>query len=216
VTRRASRGVTFIELLIVLALFGCLIYMVFLFVDRGITMYRESVDALEIRQQALVGLSRVVNELRESAQVSVHCMSTTAVPPDPVDGLVFSSTRDAAGVVQVDTTTGRVFWKKFVCYYKDVLSDGTPCIHRKEQLLTTLAEFPTAPSDVIPDPYGVSPVCDPAYFAAAALPKRLICKRISALEVKKEAELVSIRMEFDISGRYKHLVEVRTKVFPRQ
>lgn len=207
-SRRTNQGTTFVELMIVLTLFSVLMYCVFLFVDRGITMYRESVDALEIRQQALVGLSHISDELRATSQASVLTASV------PAPGLVFASLKDQDGAIAYDDsdpdeTRRRPLWQKFVCYYLEDQADESKVIIRKEEPLATLV------ADPIPTPTSTSPVRDPLFFSTATLEKRLIARRVSEFTVKKETDLVEVKIEFNLSGRYDHKVEVQTKVLPR-
>ena len=209
------RGTTLLELLIVIFLFGILIYCVYLFIDRGITMYRESVDALEVRQEALLGLTRLADEVRDSAPLTIHCEPPPLPAPQTgTHGIVFPSTRDVNGTVVSDTTSGRVFWQKYVCYYLEAQPDGQNFIVRKEQTCPD-PDGDGPESDVIPDPYGELPPMDPAFFAGSGLAKRVICKKVTLFEVSKETDLVAVKMQVDLTRRYRHMVEVQTKIFPR-
>ncbi len=218
---RRPRGATLLELMIVMGLFGVLLYSVYLFIDRGITMYRESTDALEIRQQALLGMTRLSDEIRDTAMPSIHCWSTAPDVGDTVDGVVFASNKNADGDMEPDEDSGRIFWQKFVCYYLDPQADGSKVIHRREELFQQNTE-PDRPGDnrillTIPDPLGAQWFArrDVEYFMASTISRKLIARRVDALDIRKETDLIKVKMTYDLSGRYRHLVELQTKILPK-
>ncbi len=198
-------GTTIAELLVVMFLFGILLYAAFLFVDRSVTLYRDHSDALEMRQEALFGLSRMATELRDSARSSISIDDTVGS-----SGLVFTSNKGPTGNAEFNANSGRVFWQKFVCYYQDEMSNEVGVVNRKEEYLLQ------PESDFVPDPSGQSPPRLPGYFRSnGALRPTLIAKNVSVLEFEMEADLIEVLMVIRLERRYEHLIEVRTKVFPR-
>lgn len=211
---RRSNGTTLLELLIVMGLFGVLLYSVYLFIDRGVTMYRESSDALEVRQQALVGMAKLSDDVRDTAIPSVHCESTTVAPTSDIDGIVFVSLKDDNEETHLDPDTERLNWQKTICYYLAPQADGNGLLMRKEQMLLAKLQV----SDFVPDPYGsdFSPIRNPQYFRdTGGLRTRQIARRVQAFTIRKDTDLIFAKMTYDLSGRYRHMVELQTKIFPR-
>lgn len=207
---RGRAGQSLVELLIVVALFSAVLYCAFLLIDRGVTGYRESVDALEIRQQALLGMARLSKELRDTAISSLKVQQ---------DGVVFASTRTADNLLEFDTVTGKTKWQKFVSYHTDAGTD-TVSEERKPGALMRKEEFFPPVHEFVPDPYSSTvsgPVRTPDYFRGnPALPTRVVARNIASFIVDKSPELIDIRMTFAVSGRYDHSMELSNKIRPNR
>lgn len=202
--RRPDQGQSFAELLIVLGLFSAVLYSAFLLIERGVTGYRESVDALEVRQQALLGMARLSKELRDTAISSLKVQE---------DGIVFASTKTADNLLEYDSVTRKTKWQKFVSYHTHRTENSPPNLVRKEEFFPPVHEF-------VPDPYSNTisgPVRTPSYFRGnASLPSRIVARHIEAIDVDTSPELIDIRMVFAVSGRYDHKMELTNKIRPNR
>lgn len=199
-----ARGTTLVELMIVMALFGLLLVGLFTFIDSSIALYRESRDALEIRQQGLLGLTVMSNELRESAKSSIE------VQDSPTSGVVFTSNLDSTGVPQYETNSARISWQKFVSFYLAPAPNGTNQLLRKEESFTPESSF-------VPNSLGQSPPRDVLYFLNnTSLSTNLICRQVETLELTKDTDLLSVRMVMKLEGRREHSIELQTRIKPRK
>ena len=186
--------------MVVTFLMGILSTLVYGIVVRGFDFYRESVTSMEIRQEALLGMTRLTQELRQTA--------ITTVKPEVGKGVVFPSLRDASGNLRFHAD-GKLYWQSFVGYYLDDL-DGTKALFRRAEDITT-------DTFRAPDPYTESPIRDCAYFLG--IPgggKRLICRHVQSFEVELGNDVIDIRSKHNLSSRTQHLFSLVTRVLPRQ
>lgn len=199
------KGTTFVELMVVLTLFSALLYCSFLLLDRGITMYRESADALEVRQFALLGISRLSSELRDTVNSSIHVDDT---------GLVFTSARNTANLREYNTVSGNPKWQKYICYFLGPLETGdTRKLLRTEEHFPSVDTFAPDPSGGVPG--GTDTPRTPEFYAAdSTYQRRIVARRVEKIELEKTPELVKIALTLTLSGRYKHSVTISTETRP--
>lgn len=191
------RATTLLEMVIVAGLLGLLMTMVYFVLVRGLDFYRDSNDALEIRQEAMLGMTRLTRELRETSSSVVRISA---------QGMVFPCPRDAAGNLS-PTSDGKLTWQTWLAYYL-APHLGAQSLFRKEEGVT-LVPLPVRPPD--PDAYGKNP----AYFAASASTPKVVSRRVTGFVVTQNAESIEIVITCSVSTRYTHTVELRTKVVPR-
>lgn len=202
---RKVRGATIIELSVVSVILIIVVGMVYQIVQAAVAYYLDSNSAMEIRQDALVGLNRLSVDLRQSSMASVHAYMSPA-PGDP-PGLVFASPRDENGAMQA-TSDGKITWRRFVCYY---LAD----YQNYKALLRKSENIPTPPERA-PDPEEQSPKRDSHYFFVnlAAVKPTLIARHVTSLTITPTSDSVEIGLTCEISSRHRHMIELKTRVIP--
>lgn len=202
---RKARGATLIELAIVSTLLIIITGMVYQVVQAGVAFYLDSNSAMEIRQDALVGLNRLSVELRQSSMASVHAYMTPA-PGDP-PGIVFASPRDENGAMTA-TSDGKITWRRFVCCYLGDYQDYKALLRKTEVIAT--------PPERAPDPEEQSPRRDTHYFFVnlAATKPTLIARHVTALTITPTTDSVEIDLTCEISSRHRHSIQLKTRVIP--
>lgn len=198
--RTRGPATTLVELLVVMGLLGIVVTMVYFVVHAGLKFYLDSTAALEIRQEALVGLNRMSLEMRESSLASVAIDMTS-----PTKGIVFASIRNAAGLTS-PTSDGKLTWQRLSCYYVVPYQDSQ-AIFRKEEPLPGLVGR-------APDPLGLAPPRDPTYFLGLGTEPRVIARQVLALNITKTVDSLDISLSCQVSTRHTHMVELRTKIVP--
>lgn len=189
-----------LELIIVCALMSIVVGVVYSIVQAGLAFYMDANSAMEIRQDAMVGINRLSVELRQSSMASVQVDSVSAVK-----GIVFASPRDATGAM-APTSDGKMTWQRYVCYYVGPYQ-GAQALIRKEE---TISPAKTR----APDPYGEAIPRTPAYFSTLAASSKVIARHLYSLDMPKSVDTVEIILSCEVSTRHRHLIELRTKVIP--
>lgn len=178
----------------VIALMSMLLLAVHSMAASGIKYYRDSTESLEVQQQCLLASARLTADLSESRYDTVRTYP---------DAIVFASPRAEDGSSTYDAQ-GRLLWQSLVCYYRD--SAGNVLYRQKEDL--------ALPSERPPDPSAMTPPRTPAYFAGLTEP-RVVARSITEFTPTLGVDLVELSVVASLSTRYEHLVEVRSKAFPR-
>jgi|GEM_PF-6318457 len=162
--RKRIQGITIVELIVVAVLLGYLFYCIFRLLEPGMRVWRQSDVRVNMQQNSLVAMYRLINELKES---NVHTVTLNKYDPaaDKVSTLIcFASNRDRAGNPVYKTgelengttfSTGEPDWIKYVIYYLD------------DQNRLRRCETPVIPDPVpLPTP---SPVHPNGYREAAGM-----------------------------------------------
>lgn len=144
---------------------------------------------LDLQQSCLAGSESVIRELSESNAAGVRWDTAPA-------GLVFASPRTATGNIEVDSS-GRVLWRKWVCYYVDDIA-GSPALVRKEANLTAASAIPPVP--------GASR--NTAYFRSLAVPRRVVANHFSNLWGSGAEVHFEARRE-DLGGLYRFQLDTQ-------
>lgn len=119
------RGVTLIETLIVMSILLVILGATHTFLSSGVDFYTRTVQGLEVQQQTLIGLTRMMDELEHSS------FDKILVPAAPAnDAVVFPSQIGADGLTGTNDK-GTVLWRSIVCYMLRTQADGTIVLERK-------------------------------------------------------------------------------------
>jgi hypothetical protein len=124
---RGGRGITVVELLVSAVLMFMLFYYIYKLLEPGLRVWRQSDVKVRLQQNNLVGMYRLINEVKETNRNSVVVRKCDP-PQNKVKCLIcFASARDnegnmvtrkmTYGTTQIDT--GEPAWQKFVIYYLD-------------------------------------------------------------------------------------------------
>lgn len=204
---------TLLELTIVSGLLTLIVIMVTVVLIRGMHFYRDSNEALEIRQEALFGITRLTKELRETNPGVVRI-------DGPNRGVVFPSPRDATGQAQ-PTTDGKLTWIRWIAYYVAPFQGGQ-AIFRKEEPIADDAsgKKPRRPPDPDgawpPPPAGPSIVHNIPYFTGTSTAaQKMVARRVTDMKLAIYGDTVEVYMQCSVSSRYTHTVELHTKVIPK-
>jgi type II secretory pathway pseudopilin PulG len=119
---RDKRGITIIEMLVVMLLLSILFYYIFKLLEPGLRVWRQSDTKVNLQQNTLVGIYRLKNELKESNQNTVTIRKYAIAIDRMGDCVSFASARNEKGelILQTGSTNaGDPQWQKFVIYYHD-------------------------------------------------------------------------------------------------
>ncbi len=135
-THRRKRGISIVELLIGIGLFGLISTSLGILVRNGLEYLRMAEVKAELSRQSLYALSMVSRELAESNPDAIR-QSSVGEPP----GLVFASPR--SGSSGITYQNNRLQWKRWICLYWD---------QPNNRLVRLVEEF-SSPTTFIPDPF---------------------------------------------------------------
>lgn len=199
-----KRGVTLFELLVCMFLIGLLGTMATVSVVRGLQWFQDSNTAQDIRQEALLGLSTMMRELKEAS------VATIQVETAPNDAAILPSVRNTAGQV-VLTFDGKMVWQSVLCFSVEPRGNDK-WLMRRQNLLP-----PTTPPRVrAPDPYALAPVRNIAFMTSIDPFGRRMCRYVDRCEFKKKTDSIEVTLTCKLSERTDHSIELTTQVVPRQ
>jgi len=125
--RKAMGGITVVELTVASVLLGVLFYCIYGLLSPGLKAWRESDVKVAIQQNTLLGMYRLINEVKETNRFSV-AVDNYDVPYQRISSIIcFLSSRNNRG----DLVTKKIFcggewmdtgepeWQKYVIYYLD-------------------------------------------------------------------------------------------------
>lgn len=205
-----SRGLSLIELLVVMGLMGIVTIGVGVLISKGVDFYLDSTDGIEVRKELMYGATRLSKDLADSF--------IDVVQPE-ANGLVFPTVRSPQGQVVTDNS-GRVLWQSYLCYSYDPATDR---LTRYESDLPRHASgdpHPLNPPDDRgetrpPDPLGESPPYDRAWFISTpGLSQRVAARNVKSFTAQKNVDLIEFTIEVSVSTRREHMVSLNTKVKP--
>jgi prepilin-type N-terminal cleavage/methylation domain-containing protein len=119
---RNNRGLTIVELLVVMVLLSILFYYIFKLLEPGLRVWRQSDRKVNLQQNTLVGIYRLKNELRESNQNTVTIRKYDMTTDLMGDCVCFASARNEKGELIIKTGAGSAGdpeWQRYVVYYLD-------------------------------------------------------------------------------------------------
>lgn len=193
---RRHAGLSLVELLIAIALFGLISTYIAALVRYGFTYLQRAQDRAELQRVSLFLLSRLSSELSES---SPDCLRYSG--PNEAPGLVFASPRGEDDLVSY--SDNRLLWKKWVAVWWD---------RDRQQILRAESTLPT-PTLFKPDP-------SPAGFdvsvtsLTSVATQRVLARNVSGFEVRGDRE-VSVSLEVEVNqGPRRSKLTTRTGIHP--
>lgn len=122
--KKTKVGTTLVEVLVYMALMGIVfagIYGVFI---ASLRYYRTAEATARLQQNALIALSSITSDMSETKSSSI------SVNPSSPQGISFASPKKIPdGTYNIDTSTGEIYFQKWICYYLD---ENTGDLIRKE------------------------------------------------------------------------------------
>lgn len=193
---RRPRGVTLVETLIhsslMLLLLGGIVAVLIL----GTRNFRTVEAVAEVQREMAAAMAALRGELAETRAASIG----TGTSPT---GVIFLSPRPDSGS-WAHSTTGKLLWQRWVCYYVEV-RNGVPTLLRKEKKLTAPTATPPANTWRTSD------------FSGDASRARVVARNVKTLQVTG-ADPVNVTVEVELTsgvGRKERMV-VQESVQPRQ
>lgn len=175
--RRSTSGFTVLEGMIVLSLTGLLMSLVAMYFVRGKQYLAETEAYADVQREAVRTLRRVTDDMNKSANAYAD-VTTTAfwflsfAPDDPSEPFV-----------ELDETSAKIVWKKWIGYYYD---PGTTTLTRNEIPLDSYDSQLTA------EP---APVMDESVLRTTTSAKRqALTSRMSAFSISKAARSFNVSL----------------------
>lgn len=134
--RMTRKGMSIIEMLLVLFILALLSGSIFSMFVNGKTIYYASLTRSSARQDLQVVFWQIERELRDSNLATLNnCTSGgPSCPGGSTRAFSFSSGYDNSGNFITDATTGAAIWQKYVVY---CVPSGSTMLFRKEESLGT-------------------------------------------------------------------------------
>ncbi len=197
---KLQRGLSLVELVVGMGLFGLLAMSVGLLVRNGLQYLRDGETRAEVARRGLSVLSQITREVSETDADTIRLYSPGSEPP----GLVFASPRSASN--ELVFVNGKLQWRRWVCFYWT----------ESNQRLIRVAEDLTPPTTFVPDPSSAGLNCSVASMVASTSSSRLLAKSVSDFQVsgKKQVDL-QLEIQSGTGDRTFKLL-TRTTVVPRQ
>lgn len=208
----ARQGVSIVELLIAMAVFGLISSMIALLVRNGFTYMRQAQDRAELQRLSLFFLSNLSAEIAESSPDCIR-YSDPGAPgpnapdpsaPDPVKpwGIVYATPRGINNLVEYDNN--RLVWKKWVAVWWD-----------KDAGLILRSEAPLSSSTTFkPDPGPLGYNLSVASMQATGYDRRVLTRNVSDFSVEGDREVrISLQIEVNQGSRRSRLT-TRTGIRP--
>lgn len=176
-TFRRSKGVTVVELAVVMALLGGLMSLVALFMKQGRDYASETEVYSRVQRSATRALRSITDDLYKATESSFNCYG---------DSAIFLSSRgfdSGEPSIEFHPSTGRVLWRTWVSYYHDATNETV-----------VRADLPL--SRPISEPGEVpAPSVGPETFRTQASIRRApVAKNVTALEIVRPGQTVMVRM----------------------
>ncbi len=208
----ARRGHSLIEVIIACGLVGICLLGVLALVQAGSRYLMVTQAKMDLQRDALILVRRLNEEFAESNDAAFSVSRRDEVPvcvacgpgtSNNVDGLLFGSPRSASTGEVVYDAEGRMYWVKWVCYYKRTDAPGP----RVVRVVTSVEE---------PKPFPPSPILVGAYLSTP-LPYKVMARNVSTFHCVKGASTMALHLRMDLPSGYgrKYGFEIRTQVFTR-
>lgn len=195
-TKRQS-GLSLVELLIAIALFGLISTYIAALVRYGFTYLQRAQDRAELQRVSLFLLSSLSSELSESSPDCIRYATPAETP-----GLVFASPRGTDD--QVDYLNSRLLWKKWIAVWWD---QENRQVVRAESALSSPTVFK-------PDPSPAGFDRSVGSFSSVITGRRVLTRNVSNFQVEGDRE-VRISLEVEVNqGQRRSRLTTRTGIHP--
>ncbi len=182
------------------------------FLASGVGFYLNSVQSIEVQQQALTGLTRLVDEM-ENSNFDAIVVEPSAIPPvSPPPASLGSNIVTFPNVFDINgdygtTEKGGPLWQSVVNYMPFAQPDGTFVIQRKIE--------PIAPGvDYLPDPLSMTPPRNAGYFAGFPA-NNLIARNVVAMNCVRLTDTLQVTLIVNFNQRTTDSMQIESKVFRR-
>jgi type II secretory pathway pseudopilin PulG len=127
-----NKGFTLIETLVYSVLLIIILGTMYTILSGAMENYYTIRSGVDVQKASISSVNRITKELSESNLASIAFYKTKP------KGIVFMSPKTADNMIEINQTTGKPYWQKYVCYYmEDDPSDiSLSCIIRKEKTVT--------------------------------------------------------------------------------
>ena len=206
------RGHTLIELMVASALVGICLLGVLALVQAGSRYLMVTQAKMDLQRDALTLVRRLNEEFAETNDAAFTVSRKNEVPDCPVcgvgtgnnvDGILFASPRSAnTGEIAYDAE-GRMYWPKWVCYYKRTDAPGP----RVVRVVTSVED---------PKPFPPSQILVGAYLSTP-LPYKVMAHHATTFHCVRGASTMALHLRMDLPSGFgrKYGFEIRTQVFTR-
>ncbi len=191
--RTKRKGVSLLELLVAMAVFGLISSMVALLVRNGLTYMRHAQNRAELQRLSLFLLSSLSAEIAESSPDCIRYSDPG--PSGKPTGIVYATPRGSNNLVMYDQNN-RLVWRKWVAVWWD---EASGLILRSEDPLPSSTTFKPDPG-VTGYNRSVTSMQVPSYD------KRVLTRNVSDFSVEGDREVrVSLQIEVDQGARRSRL-----------
>lgn len=191
------RGVTLVELLIAMAIFGLIATLIGVLVRSGVTYSRRSQARSELQRASLFLLSQLASELSESSPDCIRYAEGVEPP-----GIVYATPRGSDG--QVTYSNRHLLWKTWVCVWWD---EAQGVIFRAQ------APLPS-PTTFKPDPTPSGYDCSITSMLSSTSQHRPLTRNVSGFSISGGRE-VQIALEVSLGeGSRRSRLTTRSGIRP--
>lgn len=204
--RRATLGVTLIELIISLGVFSIVLVSMAKIMSAGYEQYWVASGSLEVQKAALIGAQRLVKDLTQSNMTSVEITDPLPrpVPSTPVfDTIVFAYPSDLTGNRHY-SERGLIEWQSFVGYYTTTSGGVT-------SLIRNMIACPT-PGVPVPIPSDQSVGIAQIMLQPSA---QIILRGVGNFDLVQKEDLIQIELMGIFEQRGTFTITVKNQAFPR-
>lgn len=203
---RPRQGLSLVEVIVSLGVFGILLVSLGLVVNAGYEQYWTASGSLEVQRAALTGTELLVKDLTQSNMDSVEISDPNQRPTPSVpvfDTIMFAAAQDVNGERHY-SAKGLLEWQSILGYYSTT-SDGVTSLIRNQMPAPT-------PGTAVPVPsvQGVS------LAALAARPARQVVLRgLGNFDLVQKEDLIAIELMGVFQQRGVFTITIRNQAFPR-
>jgi type II secretory pathway pseudopilin PulG len=208
------RAFTLLEAIVVMGIMVVILGAAHTFLASGVGFYINSVQGLEVQQQALVGMTRMADELENSNRDAILLeQGVTVLPPDPLNLApvpqistaitfpnIFSITGD-----YTTTELGKPVWQSTVCYYPVASPDGGFLVERRVDPIAPGVDYPPNPLDA---------GRDYAFFAGVGA-TGVIARNVQSLVAVPGTDSIDLYLRVTFSQRSTDNLRIESRVFPK-
>lgn len=210
--RNRYKGFTLLESIVVMGIMVVILAASHTFLASGVGFYLNSVQSIEVQQQALTGLTRIVDEM-ENSNFDAIIVEGSAIPPvSPPPASLASSVITFPHVFDINgdystTDAGKPLWQSVVCFMPFAMPDGSYVLQRKIE--------PIAPGvDYLPDPLSMTPPRNAAFFNGFPA-RNLIARNVVAMNAVRQTDTLQLTLIVNFNQRTQDSMQIESKVFPR-
>ena len=197
--KRLDRGASLVEVVIVMLLMTLILGATHTFLSNGVFFYQNTVQSLEVQQQALVGLTLMASEMENSNLDKIVLDGDAVIFPSVIAG---DGTR-------VTTENGNQLWQSFVCFLPATVN-GTDLLVRKHDPINPGVAFPPSPNN---PPDGT--LRDLAYFQSAPS-SSILARYLNSLVATKSTDAITLELTINFSAtRTSDRMTIQTEVYPK-
>ena len=198
--KKRNRGASLVEIVIVMLIMTLILGATHSFLSSGVFFYRNTVQSLEVQQQALVGLTLMASEMENSNLDKIVLDGDAVILPSVVAG-------DGS---RLTTENGNQLWQSFVCFLPMVIDEDNTLLVRKHDAINPGVSFPPNPLNPTD-----GTIRDFAYFENAPS-NSVLARYLDTLVATKSTDAITLELTINFSTtRTSDKMTIQSEVYPK-